>query len=212
MHILTIMAISIDATSKDIPAQATLPTAFGTFTLHAFVDPKTGAEHALLTVGDLTSADAPLVRIHSECLTGDAFGSLKCDCGPQLQLAMQAVQDAGVGAVVYLRQEGRGIGLFAKVQAYHLQDLGYDTLDANLALGLPADARTYEMAAAMLKELGVARVRLMTNNPLKRKGLIDHGIEVEDRIQHLAGLGKHNIRYLETKAERMGHLLPIKGA
>jgi len=212
MDILTPMAISIDATNKAIPAQATLPTAFGTFTLHAFVDPKTGAEHALLTVGDLTSADAPLVRIHSECLTGDAFGSLKCDCGPQLQLAMRAVQDAGVGAVVYLRQEGRGIGLFAKVQAYHLQDLGYDTLDANLALGLPADARTYEMAAAMLKELGVARVRLMTNNPLKRKGLIEHGIEVEDRIQHLAGLGKHNIRYLETKAERMGHLLPIKGA
>jgi GTP cyclohydrolase II len=100
--------------------------------------------------------------------------------------------------------------LYAKVQAYHLQDLGYDTLDANLALGLPADARTYEMAAAMLQELGVRRVRLMTNNPLKRKGLVDHGIEVEDRVQHLAGLGKHNIRYLETKAQRMGHLLPMQ--
>ena len=212
MHFLSIMAITIESTNIDVPAQAQLPTAFGTFTLHAFVDPKTGAEHALLTVGDLTSADAPLVRIHSECLTGDAFGSLKCDCGPQLQLAMRAVQDAGVGAVVYLRQEGRGIGLYAKVQAYHLQDLGYDTLDANLALGLPADARTYEMAAAMLKELGVNRVRLMTNNPLKRKGLVDHGIDVEDRVQHLAGLGKHNIRYLETKAERMGHLLPMQGA
>tara|TARA_B100001109_G_C18547971_1_gene328289 strand:- start:94 stop:471 length:378 start_codon:yes stop_codon:yes gene_type:complete len=123
---------------------------------------------------------------------------------------MRAVQEAGAGAIVYLRQEGRGIGLYAKVQAYHLQDLGYDTLDANLALGLPADARTYEMAAAMLQELGVRRVRLMTNNPLKRKGLIDHGIEVEDRVQHLAGLGKHNIRYLETKAQRMGHLLPMQ--
>ena len=123
---------------------------------------------------------------------------------------MRAVQEAGAGAIVYLRQEGRGIGLYAKVQAYHLQDLGYDTLDANLALGLPADARTYEMAATMLKELGVHRVRLMTNNPLKRKGLSDHGIHVEDRIQHLAGLGKHNIRYLETKAERMGHLLPMQ--
>ena len=124
-----------------------------------------------------------------------------------MQLAMRTIQEAGVGAIVYLRQEGRGIGLFAKVQAYHLQDIGYDTLDANLALGLPADARTYEMAASMLKELGVRRVRLMTNNPLKRKGLSEHGIHVEDRIQHLAGLGKHNIRYLETKAERMGHLL-----
>ena len=210
MHFLSVMAISIEPTNTSVPAQANLPTAFGTFQLHAFVDPKTGDEHALLTVGDLTSADAPLVRIHSECLTGDAFGSLKCDCGPQLQLAMRAVQEAGVGAVVYLRQEGRGIGLYAKVQAYHLQDLGYDTLDANLALGLPADARTYELAAAMLQELGVRRVRLMTNNPLKRKGLADHGIEVEDRVQHLAGLGKHNIRYLETKAQRMGHLLPMQ--
>lgn len=211
MHFLTIMAISIEPSNHTVPPQAVLPTAFGTFNLHAFVDPKDGAEHALLTVGDLTSAEAPLVRIHSECLTGDAFGSLKCDCGPQLQLAMQTVQEAGVGAIVYLRQEGRGIGLFAKVQAYHLQDLGYDTLDANLALGLPADARTYEMAASMLKELGVRRVRLMTNNPLKRKGLSEHGIHVEDRIQHLAGLGKHNIRYLETKAERMGHLLSTQG-
>jgi len=211
MHFLTIMAISIEPTHHTVPAQAVLPTAFGTFNLHAFVDPKDGSEHALLTVGDLPAAEAPLVRIHSECLTGDAFGSLKCDCGPQLQLAMRAVQEAGAGAIVYLRQEGRGIGLYAKVQAYHLQDLGYDTLDANLALGLPADARTYEMAATMLKELGVHRVRLMTNNPLKRKGLSDCGIHVEDRIQHLAGLGKHNIRYLETKAERMGHLLPMEG-
>lgn len=212
MDIHPTMAISIEPTNQSVPATATLPTAFGTFTLHAFVDPKDGAEHALLTVGDLTSAEAPLVRIHSECLTGDAFGSLKCDCGPQLQLAMRAVQEAGAGAIVYLRQEGRGIGLYAKVQAYHLQDLGYDTLDANLALGLPADARTYEMAATMLKQLGVRRVRLMTNNPLKRRGLSEHGIHVEDRIQHLAGLGQHNIRYLETKAERMGHLLPMQGA
>tara|TARA_B100000925_G_scaffold290022_2_gene274251 strand:- start:8857 stop:9477 length:621 start_codon:yes stop_codon:yes gene_type:complete len=204
------MALSIEPTKTAVPAQAVLPTAFGTFNIYAFVDPKDGSEHALLTVGDMASAEAPLVRIHSECLTGDAFGSLKCDCGPQLQLAMRTVQEAGVGAVVYLRQEGRGIGLYAKVQAYHLQDLGYDTLDANLALGLPADARTYEMAAAMLKEIGVHRVRLMTNNPLKRKGLIEHGIHVEDRIQHLAGLGKHNIRYMETKAERMGHLLPVQ--
>ncbi len=210
MHFLTIMALSIEPTKTAVPAQAVLPTAFGTFNIYAFVDPKDGSEHALLTVGDMASAEAPLVRIHSECLTGDAFGSLKCDCGPQLQLAMRTVQEAGVGAVVYLRQEGRGIGLYAKVQAYHLQDLGYDTLDANLALGLPADARTYEMAAAMLKEIGVHRVRLMTNNPLKRKGLIEHGIHVEDRIQHLAGLGKHNIRYMETKAERMGHLLPVQ--
>ncbi|DAC35562.1 MAG TPA: GTP cyclohydrolase II [Candidatus Poseidoniaceae archaeon] len=209
MHFLSIMAITIESTNIDVPAQAQLPTAFGTFTLHAFVDPKTGAEHALLTVGDLASADAPLVRIHSECLTGDAFGSLKCDCGPQLQLAMRAVQDAGVGAVVYLRQEGRGIGLYAKVQAYHLQDLGYDTLDANLALGLPADARTYEMAAAMLKELGVNRVRLMTNNPDKIEQLEKHGINVVSRVEHKAGICSENRDYLQTKVSRMRHILPI---
>jgi GTP cyclohydrolase II len=195
-----------------VPATANLPTEFGTFTIRAFVDPENGAEHALLTVGDLSRAHAPLVRIHSECLTGDAFGSLKCDCGPQLRLAMRTIQKAGVGAIVYLRQEGRGIGLFAKVQAYHLQDKGYDTLDANLALGLPADARTYGIAAQMLHSAGVDTVRLMTNNPLKRKGLIDHGVHVEDRVQHLAGQGRHNIRYLQTKAERMGHLLSIRGA
>lgn len=193
-----------------IPAVATLPTEHGMFTLQAFVDPVDGSEHALLSVGDLSQADTPLVRIHSECLTGDAFGSLKCDCGPQLRLAMRTIQKAGAGAIVYLRQEGRGIGLFAKVQAYHLQDRGYDTLDANLALGLPADARTYGVAASMLRAVGVKRVRLMTNNPLKRKGLIDHGIAVEDRVAHLAGLGHHNIRYLQTKAERMGHMLNVE--
>mgnify|MGYP001209874961 CR=1 FL=1 len=192
---------------SDIPSMARLPTTFGDFMIRVFHEEETGFDHVALTLGDMEGPDPVLIRVHSECLTGDAFGSLRCDCGPQLHAALDAIKHKGWGCLLYLRQEGRGIGLFAKVQAYHLQDLGYDTLDANLALGLPADARTYEMAASMLQELGVRRVRLMTNNPLKRKGLSEHGIDVEDRIQHLAGLGKHNIRYLETKAERMGHLL-----
>jgi len=153
--------------------------------------------------------DAPLVRIHSECLTGDALGSLKCDCGPQLKRALNEIQNNGTGIVIYLRQEGRGIGLSAKIQAYALQDRGYDTLDANLLLGHPADARDYSIAARMLQEMGISQVRLMTNNPLKHQALEANGIRVIQRIEHIDGVGPFNREYLSTKAARMGHLIDL---
>ena len=149
---------------------------------------------------------APLVRIHSECLTGDAFGSLKCDCGPQLNAAMKAIQQAGCGAILYLRQEGRGIGLTNKIRAYALQDQGHDTLDANLLLGLPGDARVYDMCAPMLAHVGIDTVRLLTNNPNKVSYLTQHGIKVSERVSLFVGLNDHNSGYLATKRDRMGHL------
>tara|TARA_Y100000739_G_C20409376_1_gene373795 strand:+ start:137 stop:751 length:615 start_codon:yes stop_codon:yes gene_type:complete len=197
-----------DAEPIEIEADAYLPTEFGNFRVRITSD-SSGKEHALLYTGDISSGEAPLVRIHSECLTGDAFGSMKCDCGPQLQAAMTKIQEEGCGAIVYLRQEGRGIGLHSKIQAYALQDIGYDTLDANLALGLPADAREYGIAAKMLKEAGVKRVRLMTNNPLKIQGLRNNGIHIEKRIEHISGVSLENIQYLSTKGKRMGHILDI---
>lgn len=210
---------------------ATLPTRHGEFDIHMFEN-DAGQEQVMLTVGlpvvnlpsiqtltkekiasnsvngldDNTSAIAPLVRIHSECLTGDAFGSLKCDCGPQLNAAMQAIQEAGCGAILYLRQEGRGIGLTNKIRAYALQDQGHDTLDANLMLGFPADARTYEMCEAMLAHVGVTQVRLITNNPDKVAYLTDHGIKVVERVPLLVGVNDVNASYLATKRDRMGHL------
>ena len=191
-----------------IEADAYLPTEYGNFRVSVTMD-EAGKEHSLLYVGDISSAEAPLVRIHSECLTGDAFGSMKCDCGPQLKAAMKKIQETGCGAIVYLRQEGRGIGLHSKIQAYALQDIGYDTLDANLALGLPADARDYRIAAQMLSDAGVKKVRLMTNNPLKIEGLRVNGIEVDFRIEHISGVSVENIDYLSTKRKRMGHILDL---
>tara|TARA_B100000886_G_scaffold77143_1_gene50011 strand:+ start:2715 stop:3329 length:615 start_codon:yes stop_codon:yes gene_type:complete len=204
------MAIQVrkDAEPIEIEADAYLPTESGNFRVRVTRD-SNGKEHALLYTGDISNGDAPLVRIHSECLTGDAFGSMKCDCGPQLEAAMRKIQEEGCGAIVYLRQEGRGIGLHSKIQAYALQDIGYDTLDANLALGLPADAREYGIAARMLKEAGVKKVRLMTNNPLKIQGLRNNGIHVERRIEHISGVSLENIHYLSTKGKRMGHILDI---
>ena len=194
---------------------ATLPTRHGEFDIHVFENNE-GQEHVMLTVG-LSVADhdetspkqqpAPLVRIHSECLTGDAFSSLKCDCGPQLNTAMQAIQEAGVGAILYLRQEGRGIGLTNKIRAYALQDQGHDTLDANLMLGLPADARIYDMCGPMLAHVGVDAVRLITNNPDKVAYLTEHGIDVVERVPLLVGVNEQNAEYLATKRDRMGHLL-----
>ena len=191
-----------------IEADAYLPTEFGNFRVRVMVDEK-GFEHAVFSVGLDDTDRVPLVRIHSECLTGDASTSLKCDCGPQLKLAMQKIQEDGCGAILYMRQEGRGIGLKEKIKAYALQDRGYDTLDANLALGLPADARDYEIAATMLKKKSVTSVRLMTNNPLKVKGLRDNGIRVSDRVSHISGLCESNRDYLNTKKARMGHLLDL---
>ena len=193
---------------KNVESDALLPTESGNFRIAVTPDDR-GMEHALLYVEGFSKSVNPLVRIHSECLTGDAFHSLKCDCGAQLKKSMELIQKEGAGAIVYLRQEGRGIGLESKIQAYALQDRGYDTLDANLALGLPADARDYEIAATMLKKKSVTSVRLMTNNPLKVKGLRDNGIRVSDRVSHISGLCESNRDYLNTKKARMGHLLDL---
>lgn len=210
---------------------AKLPTRHGEFDIHIFENAD-GQEHVMLTVGlplakqtdvlnqqdtasiedSQTSKEAlipliPLIRIHSECLTGDAFSSLKCDCGPQLNTAMQAIQETGCGAILYLRQEGRGIGLTNKIRAYALQDQGHDTLDANLMLGLPADARVYDMCGPMLAHVGVDSVRLITNNPDKVAYLTEHGINVVERVPLLVGVNDMNAEYLATKRDRMGHLL-----
>tara|TARA_B100001093_G_C26792353_1_gene999525 strand:+ start:603 stop:1226 length:624 start_codon:yes stop_codon:yes gene_type:complete len=200
---------SQDTGVENVESDAFLPTESGNFRIAVTPDER-GMEHALLYVEGFSKSVNPLIRIHSECLTGDAFHSLKCDCGAQLKKSMELIQKEGAGAIVYLRQEGRGIGLESKIQAYALQDKGYDTLDANLALGLPADARDYEIAATMLKKKDVTRVRLMTNNPLKVKGLRDNGIEVSDRVSHVTGLCESNRDYLNTKKMRMGHLLQLE--
>ena len=190
-----------------VEADALLPTKFGEFRIRAFKDPENNKEHALLYLVDRTKT--PVVRVHSECLTGDAFGSLRCDCGPQLDASMKEIQAHGCGAIVYLKQEGRGIGLYAKMQAYALQDKGLDTLDANLQLGLPADARTYDIAAEMLKTIGFDELFLLTNNPEKRLQLLNNGINVKDRIPIIIVPSEHNLSYLRTKASRMGHLLEV---
>lgn len=192
--------------AKDVPSVATLPTPYGAFRIEVVKD-EGGLEHVALSMGDLSGPDPVLVRLHSECLTGDAFGSLRCDCGPQLNAALAAVARRGWGCVLYLRQEGRGIGLHAKIQAYHLQDQGADTLDANLMLGHPADGRDYTIAAKMLTSLGAGKVSLLTNNPDKVDQLRAHGIDVVERISLVAGVGEDNREYLKTKAERMGHEL-----
>tara|TARA_B100000767_G_scaffold121108_1_gene115479 strand:- start:1072 stop:1677 length:606 start_codon:yes stop_codon:yes gene_type:complete len=194
--------------SKIVPSDASLPTKFGDFRIRAFIDSEMDKEHALLYVGSELDS-TPLVRIHSECLTGDAFGSLRCDCGPQLEESMKEIQAHGRGAIVYLRQEGRGIGLFAKMQAYALQDEGLDTLDANLELGLPGDARTYDFAAKMLSSIGFDDIDLMTNNPDKRQQLIENGISINSRVPIIVGTCEHNRSYLRTKASRMGHILRV---
>ena len=188
-------------------SKARLPTAFGNFNIVAFQDPDTGEEHIALSKGlDQPSTQPVLVRIHSECLTGDAFGSLKCDCGPQLHHTMQMISDAGRGVILYLRQEGRGIGLTNKIRAYALQDQGHDTVDANLLLNLPADARRYDMCKIMLDHLNVDSVKLITNNPLKLDALKNLGINVVDRVALTVGLNLFNQDYLSTKQKRMSHL------
>ncbi len=180
----------------------------GDFDIHVFEN-ETGQEHIMLSCG-LPSDNptiTPIIRIHSECLTGDAFGSLKCDCGPQLNTAMQAIQSHGCGAILYLRQEGRGIGLTNKIRAYALQDQGHDTLEANLLLGLPADARTYEMCKEMLDHVGVKQLNIMTNNPNKINELKSLGIDVVARIPLIVGVNPHNEGYLDVKDAKMGHLI-----
>ncbi|KRC52172.1 GTP cyclohydrolase [Leifsonia sp. Root227] len=196
----------IPETSRVIfEVETTVPTTHGSFKMRAYRDRMTGADHVAIVSGK-PSASGTLVRVHSECLTGEAFGSLKCECGPQLDAALDTIQREG-GVVVYLRgHEGRGIGLINKLRAYKLQEEGLDTLDANLALGLPIDARDYGAATAILQELGIESVRLLTNNPEKVRQLEEHGIGVEERVPLVVGVGTFNEGYLETKRDRMGHL------
>lgn len=189
-------------------AEATVPTAHGTFRVLAYKDRVTGTDHIAIVAGDVHE-QAPLVRVHSECLTGEAFGSLKCECGPQLDAALDAISTRG-GVVVYMRgHEGRGIGLINKLRAYSLQERGLDTVDANLALGLPADARDYAAAAGILGDLGVSRMRLLTNNGDKVSQLRDLGLDIIEQVPLLVGVGPNNHQYLATKAERMGHSIAI---
>ena len=190
-----------------VPSEANLPTVHGEFNIRVFHEAETGYDHVALTLGDMGGPDPVLVRLHSECLTGDAFGSTRCDCGPQLKAAMDAVVQRGYGCILYLRQEGRGIGLHAKIQAYHLQDQGADTLDANLMLGLPGDGRDYKIAASMLKALDIPSIELLSNNPDKAAQLVSYGIEVSSRTPLVVGVSDSNRFYLETKVERMGHTI-----
>jgi len=190
--------------------EASLPTEAGRFRALGYRDPATDQEHVALVRGDLRGAASALVRIHSECLTGDAFASARCDCGPQLRAALHAVVAEGSGAVVYLRgHEGRGIGLVDKLRAYALQDQGADTVDANLMLGLPPDARDYSAAVAILRDLGVDAVRLLTNNPSKVDALLAGGIDVVEQLPLVTAVTPSNVVYLRTKAERMGHTLVL---
>ena len=195
----------------EVPSEARLPTEHGEFRIRVFHESDTGLDHVALAMGDMAGPDPILMRVHSECLTGDAFGSLRCDCGPQLDAALQAIAERGWGVVLYLRQEGRGIGLHAKIQAYHLQDQGADTLDANLMLGLPGDARNYRIASTMLETLGVSDVCLLSNNPDKVKQLENYGINVVERMPLIVGVGTGNREYLQTKADRMGHDIELDG-
>lgn len=187
-------------------ASSQLPTAWAVFTIHGFEDTVTGKEHIALTLGDVSDGQPVLGRIHSECLTGDALFSLRCDCGHQLQEALKRISEEGRGIILYLRQEGRGIGLSNKIKAYKLQDEGADTVEANEKLGFGADMRDYSMCKTMLQQLDIDKVRLMTNNPVKVGALEQYGIEVVERIPLQTGENPHNEKYLQTKAGKLGHL------
>jgi 3,4-dihydroxy 2-butanone 4-phosphate synthase/GTP cyclohydrolase II len=190
-------------------AVTTLPTAYGDFAAYAYRSRTSGTEHIALLAGTVDRTTPALTRVHSECLTGDAFGSQRCDCGPQLQRALATIASAG-GVLIYLRdQEGRGIGLAPKLQAYALQDQGRDTVDANRDLGLPVDARRYDDAAAILDDLEIGAVRLLSNNPAKQRGLEDAGITVAELVPITTSAGRHNLRYLQTKRDRLGHALDL---
>lgn len=196
-------------TQVDRLVETNLPTEFGEFRVVGYRHQIDGTEFVALVAGDVDGGEDVLVRVHSECLTGDVFASRRCDCGPQLQAAMRMVQEAGRGVIVYLRgHEGRGIGLMSKLEAYRLQDLGLDTVDANLEQGLPADAREYSAAGQILRDLGVASASLMTNNPTKREAMEGYGVEITGRTSVPVVPNEDNIRYLRTKRDRMGHDLP----
>jgi len=175
--------------------------------MHGFEDQESGKEHVVLTLGDVGSASPVLARIHSECLTGDALFSMRCDCGFQLQEALKRISEAGRGALFYLRQEGRGIGLLNKIRAYHLQDGGADTVEANEQLGFEADLRDYSMCLPMLEHLGISELLLMTNNPRKLDAMRKFGLKVVDRVPLQVGKNRHNEGYLATKAGKLGHMM-----
>jgi GTP cyclohydrolase II len=191
----------------ELVSKAKLPTRFGIFTIYGFLDHRDGKEHTAMVHGEVRGAEACPVRVHSECHTGDIWFSLRCDCREQLDASLNYINSRQRGVVIYLRQEGRGIGLLNKLKAYDLQDRGLDTVDANNQLGLPTDARSYEAAAEIIRLLGIESVALMTNNPDKIKGLRMNRITVTDRIPVVIRSNLHNKRYLRTKKERLGHLL-----
>ena len=201
------VAVDIPESKRvDFEVETTVPTEHGPFRFRAYRDRKSGADHLAIISG--TPANGTLVRVHSECVTGEVFGSEKCECGPQLDAALEAIQKEG-GIVIYMRgHEGRGIGLINKLKAYRLQEKGMDTLDANLALGFPADGRDYGAAVAILADLGISEVRVLTNNPEKLRQLGDRGITVIDRVPLVVGVSEFNEGYLEAKRDRMGHVLP----
>ncbi|NLZ78779.1 MAG: GTP cyclohydrolase II [Gammaproteobacteria bacterium] len=191
-------------------AASKLPTPFAEFTMHGFLDEETGKEHVALTLGEIADGAPVLGRLHSECLTGDALFSLRCDCGAQLEAALRAIATEGRGVLLYLRQEGRGIGLLNKIRAYSLQDGGADTVQANEQLGFAADMRDYAICLPMLDHLGVHSLQLMTNNPRKVKAMQAVGIEVSQRVSLQVGENPYNKLYLATKAGKLGHLLGLE--
>jgi 3,4-dihydroxy 2-butanone 4-phosphate synthase / GTP cyclohydrolase II len=190
-------------------AEAKLPTQFGDFKIIAYRSNTDPTEHVAVVMGNVATDEPVLVRVHSQCLTGDVFHSMRCDCGEQIEMAMQRIAEAGRGVVLYMRQEGRGIGLHNKIKAYALQDKGMDTVEANLALGFKADQRDYGVGAQILADLGIKKMRLMTNNPKKMSGLSAYGLKIVEQLPITTEPNKHNKRYLSTKQKKMGHLLSV---